>query len=72
MIVDVIPTLEEIREGLIGARDDEINDVSDVVKIACQAGILLIDKYSTFTEDCDIYLIAIGISLFMTLHFNFT
>ncbi|KAF8960256.1 hypothetical protein BDZ97DRAFT_1666176, partial [Flammula alnicola] len=59
LIVDVIPTLEEIREGLIGARDDDANDVSNVVKIACQASILLIDKYSTFAQDCDIYLIAI-------------
>ncbi|PPQ84268.1 hypothetical protein CVT24_012844, partial [Panaeolus cyanescens] len=59
LIVDVIPALEEIREGLIGARDDEEHDVPNVVRVACQAGILLVDKYSAFTEDCDIYLIAI-------------
>lgn len=61
LVVDVIPTLEELREGLIAARDDTVNDVSDVVRVACQAGLLLIDKYSTFADDCEIYLIAIGI-----------
>ncbi|KAF8881192.1 hypothetical protein BD779DRAFT_1445737, partial [Infundibulicybe gibba] len=59
LIVDVISTLEELREGLMAARDDTENDVSDIVRVACQAGILLIDKYSTFANNCDIYLIAI-------------
>ncbi|KAF8961226.1 hypothetical protein BDZ97DRAFT_1664494, partial [Flammula alnicola] len=59
LIVDVIPTLEELREGLIAAHDNDENDVSTVVQVACQAGIFLIDKYSMFAEDCDIYLIAI-------------
>lgn len=56
----MIPTLEEIREGMMAARDDRDNNVSNVVRVACQASILLIDKYSTFANDCDIYLIAIG------------
>ena len=60
LIVDVIPTLEDLWEGLIAARDDQVNDVANVVRIACQARILLIDKYSTFAENCEIYLIAIG------------
>ncbi|KAF9456926.1 hypothetical protein BDZ94DRAFT_1122863, partial [Collybia nuda] len=61
LIVDVIPTLEELREGLIGGRDDQVNKVSNTIRVACQAGILLIDKYSAFADDCDIYIIAIGI-----------
>lgn len=60
LIVDVIPTLEELREGMIGARDNQENDVATVVRVACQAGIMLIDKYSTFAQDCDIYIIAIS------------
>lgn len=60
LIVNVIPTLEELREGLISARDDSENEISNVVRVACKAGLLLIDKYSTFAHDCDIYLIAIG------------
>lgn len=59
-MVDVIPTLEELREGLTAARDDEENDVSTVIQVACQAAIFMIDKYSVFAENCDIYLIAIG------------
>lgn len=52
--------LEVIREGLIGARDDSVHDVPDIVRVAAQASILLIDKYSTFAEDCSVYVIAIG------------
>ncbi|KAF5315255.1 hypothetical protein D9619_006958 [Psilocybe cf. subviscida] len=59
LIVDVIPMLEQIREGLIGARDDKDNEVPNVVRVACQAGILLVDKYSTFTADCPVYPISI-------------
>ena len=64
LVVDVLPTLEELREGLIAARDDAVNDVSDIVRVACQAGIFLIDKYSTFADECDIYIIAIGVYFF--------
>ncbi|KAF9460566.1 hypothetical protein BDZ94DRAFT_899117, partial [Collybia nuda] len=59
LIVDVIPTLEELWEGLIGGHDDQVNKVSNTICVACQAGILLIDKYSAFADDCDIYIIAI-------------
>lgn len=65
LVVDVLPTLEELREGLIAARDDDENDVGDVIRVACQAGVLLVDKYSTFARDCDIYLIAIGASFML-------
>lgn len=67
LIVDVIPMLEQIREGLIGARDDKDNEVPNVVRVACQAGILLVDKYSTFTADCPVYPISIGMSLYVCL-----
>lgn len=60
LIVDVISTLEELREGMIAVRDDQENDVATVVRVACQAGVMLIDKYSTFAQDCKIYIIAIG------------
>ena len=57
---------------MIGARDDQENDVSDIIRVACQAAILLIDKYSTFANNCDIYLIAIGIyfSYFNSLSYS--
>ncbi|TFK36770.1 hypothetical protein BDQ12DRAFT_699551 [Crucibulum laeve] len=59
LIVNAIPVLEELHEGLISACDDNENNISTVVQIACQAGLLLIDKYSAFAHDCDIYIIAI-------------
>ncbi|KAF9032378.1 hypothetical protein BJ165DRAFT_1357982 [Panaeolus papilionaceus] len=59
LVVDTISTLEELQEGLIGARDDQINNVPNVVRVACHAGVMLIDKYSLFASDCDVYLIAI-------------
>lgn len=67
MVVDVIPTLEELREGLTAAQYDKENDVSTVIQVACQAAIFLIDKYSTFAENCDIYLIAIGMLHYLTV-----
>lgn len=60
LIVDIIPMLEKIREGMIGACDDAVNVVPNVIRVACQAGIFLIDKYSTFTSECPVYLISIG------------
>jgi hypothetical protein len=52
--------LEDICEGLIAACEDSNHDVADVIWITCQASIMLIDKYSVFTAECKIYLIAIG------------
>lgn len=68
LIVDVIPMLEKIREGLIGARNDSLNDVPTVIRVACQAAILLVDKYSTFTADCPVYPIAMGASFIFSIY----
>lgn len=61
LVVDVIPALEKLRDEFCGARDDKENTVSDIVRVACQASIFLIDKYSVFTGENEIYLIAIGV-----------
>ena len=67
MIVNVLPCLEDLREGLIAARDDEEHDVSNIIRVACQAAILVIDKYSLYVDSCDLYIFAIGnISLFLS------
>ena len=42
--MDVLPTLETLREGLIAARDDEENNPANVVQVACHAAVLLVDK----------------------------
>jgi len=62
LIVDVTSTLEELWKGMIAAHNDQKNDVATVVHVACQAGVMLINKYSTFAQDCKIYIIAIGMS----------
>jgi hypothetical protein len=61
--VDVLPTLETLREGLIAARDDEENNPANVVQVACHAAVLLVDKYSAFSGACDISIVAIGKNL---------
>ena len=58
--MDVLPTLETLHEGLIAARDDEENNPANVVQVVCHAAILLVDKYSAFSGDCDMYIVAIG------------
>lgn len=55
--------LEDIQTAMIGVRDhvdtpEEI--VPNVVHIAAQAALLLIDKYATLTSECELYIIAIG------------
>lgn len=60
LIVDVLPCLEDLRAGLTAARDDEEHDVANVVRVACHASILLLEKYLGIIEDHDIYILAIG------------
>ena len=64
MIVDVLPCLKDLREGLIAAQDDEEHDVSNIIQVPCQAAILVIDKYSLYVDSCDLYIFAIGNILF--------
>ncbi|KIJ90962.1 hypothetical protein K443DRAFT_126363 [Laccaria amethystina LaAM-08-1] len=58
LVVDVLPTLETLCEGLIAARDDEENNPANVVWVACHAAVLLVDKYLAFSGACDIYTVA--------------
>ncbi|KAF7762543.1 hypothetical protein Agabi119p4_9136 [Agaricus bisporus var. burnettii] len=59
MFVDVIPILDNLRNEFIGLRDVTENDVLDIVQVASQAALMMVDKYSLFTTDCDIYQFAI-------------
>lgn len=54
--------LEAIEESMVAVRDDSDAKLPNVVRIAAQAALLLIDKYSIFTSDCELYQIAIGLS----------
>ena len=41
-------------------RDDEDAELPDVVRVAAQATLLLIKKYISLMNDCELYIIAIG------------
>ena len=62
LIVDAVPILEEIEESMVAVRDDDNAELPNVIRVAAQAALLLIDKYSIFTSDCELYQIAIGLS----------
>jgi hypothetical protein len=62
LIVDSVPMLEAIEESMVVVQDDNYSELPNVIWVAAQAALLLIDKYSVFTSDCELYQIAIGLS----------
>jgi hypothetical protein len=50
--------LDAIESALIKARDN--TEVPNVVRVAAHASLLLLQKYHSLTDDCEIYRIAIG------------
>jgi hypothetical protein len=54
--------LEAIEESMVAVRDADDEELPTVIQVAAQAALLLIDKYSIFTTDCELYQIAIGLS----------
>ncbi|KAF8999756.1 hypothetical protein BDQ17DRAFT_1246114, partial [Cyathus striatus] len=56
LIVDALPELECIQQSLVSVKQD--TGAADVIHVAGQAALVL-EKYSIFTNDCDVYLIAI-------------
>ncbi|KAF8495270.1 hypothetical protein F5888DRAFT_1794991 [Russula emetica] len=59
LIVDAVPILEAIEESMVAVRNDSDAQLPNVIRVAAQAALLLIDKYSIFTSDCELYQIAI-------------
>jgi len=55
--------LESIEESMVAVWDDNDAELPNVIRVAAQAALLLIDKYSVFTSDCELYQIAIGLLL---------
>jgi hypothetical protein len=67
LIADVLPMLDSIEQSMKLVRDhipDEEDEddpsVPNVVRVAAQAVLLLIDKYYSLMKDCELYVIAIG------------
>lgn len=63
LIVDAVPMLEAMEESMVAVRDDDDEELPVVIRVAAQAALLLIDKYSVFTSECKLYQIAIGLSV---------
>ena len=52
--------LDSIEKSMTLVRDDDDSKLPDVVRVAAQAVLLLINKYYILTKDCELYVIAIG------------
>jgi hypothetical protein len=52
--------LDSIEQSMTLVRDDEDMELPNVVRVAAQAVLLLIDKYYRLMKDCELYTIAIG------------
>lgn len=60
LIVDVLPLLYDLKLSLEAIRDDPDEGLSPIFRVAAHAAIMMVDKYTVFTEECEIYYIAIG------------
>jgi hypothetical protein len=52
--------LDSIEQSMTLIRDDKESELPNVVCVAAQAVLLLINKYYTLMKDCELYIIAIG------------
>ncbi|KAF9440207.1 hypothetical protein P691DRAFT_617790, partial [Macrolepiota fuliginosa MF-IS2] len=59
LIIDVLPLFDDLQASLTALCDDT-DDLSPILHIAAQAALLMVEKYTVFTEECEMYYIAIG------------
>jgi hypothetical protein len=52
--------LDSIEQSMTLVCDDEDAELPNVVRVAAQAVLLLINKYYSLMKDCELYTIAIG------------
>ena len=52
--------LDSIEQSMTQVHDDKESELPNVVCVAAQATLLLINKYYTLMKDCELYNIAIG------------
>jgi len=54
--------LEKLERSLLAVKEDRNGLLEDfqVIRIAAQAALLLIEKYSIFTAESELYIIALG------------
>ncbi len=58
--------LDSIEQSITLVCDDDDMELPNVVRVAAQAVLLLIDKYYSLMKDCELYVIAIGEYYFFT------
>ncbi|KAH6894754.1 hypothetical protein BKA70DRAFT_1375748 [Coprinopsis sp. MPI-PUGE-AT-0042] len=62
LIADVLPLLLNLKLSLVAIRDtDAASDgpAAPILRVAAHAAILMLEKYTLFTEECEIYYFAI-------------
>lgn len=55
--------LETLEQCLVAVRDQTKGRLPNSIRVAAQAALLLVDKYFSFTDECEVYQIAIGMLL---------
>ena len=60
LIADVLPMLDSVEKSMTLVCDDDDSELPNVVCVAAQAVLLLINKYYSLMKDCELYVIAIG------------
>ena len=58
IFADVLPMLNSIEKSMTLVHDDDDNKLPNVVCVAAQAVLLLINKYYSLMKDCELYVIA--------------
>jgi hypothetical protein len=51
--------LETLEQCMVSVRDQMKGQLSNSIRVAAQASLLLIDKNFSFTDECEVYQIAI-------------
>jgi hypothetical protein len=67
LVVDVIPMLEVLEISLASVWEDPDDELNSTTRIAGQAALLLLNKYSIFTAECEVYQIAVGMCIIYML-----
>jgi hypothetical protein len=60
LIADAIPMLDTLEATMVNIRDATLAPLPNVIRVAAEAALLLIDKYFSLTDECELYQIAIG------------
>ena len=59
LLAEAIPMLDNLKATMVNIQEAEA-ELPNVIRVAAQAALLLIDKYFSLTDECELYQIAIG------------